>query len=264
MTTEKNTSESPKTTSATTKQRSPNFPVISLKQAVEKVTAIFNKEQLAPAQRLAVLKHMGYSSENGASRMVLSALKKFDLINEDRGSILLTENAKNIVVITDENDERRINSLKNCALSPEIYRKLWEKYQATGLPSDESLRAELILSSGFNAKAVNSFIADFRETLEFAKIKTGDLVSNKGQSSDGNPPKTPLRTEHKPSSQEGIVKEYLIPRKGDKLAVIQIEKPFSKDDYDNIMKWLEFFGNTLIDEVPVTTAVNDTETEEEA
>ena len=62
------------------KQRSPNFPVISLKQAVDKVKAIYNKEQLALAQRSAVLKHMGYSSENGASLTVLSALKKYDLI----------------------------------------------------------------------------------------------------------------------------------------------------------------------------------------
>jgi len=234
---------------AKVKQRSPNFPVISLKQAVEKISAIYVKEQLAPAQRLAVLKHMGYSTENGASLTVLSALKKFDLINEERGTILLTENAKNIVVITNENDERRVNALKNCALSPDIYKKLWEKYQDSSLPSNESLQQELILNYGFNNKVVNSFIANFRETLDYAKIKTGDKIN--GSASQLEEKKPPQKIQRKPSMQDAIIKEYEIPRKGNKLAVIQIEKPFTKSDYDNITKWLELFKDTLIeDEAP--------------
>lgn len=242
------------------KLRSPNFPIIGLKQAVEKITAIYGKEQFAPAQRLAVLKHMGYTTENGASLTVLSALKKFDLINEEKGSILLTENARNIVAITNDHDERKVNALKDSALSPDIYRKLWEKYQSSGLPSDDSLSSELLLNYGFNAKVIKSFIANFRETLEYANIKSGDEKSKK-INSENLDLFNRLRQTRKPMNETARVSEFKIPRANDRVGLFILEMPTTKDEIDKIKKWFNFQldylkETTTEEEEPVSISEN--------
>ena len=151
------------------RQRSPNYPAIGLRAAIEKVRQLYDADKKAGAPIDAALKHMGFSKRHGQAMAVLSALKKFGLVEEATGRIVPTQRAIDILVFPDQ-DERRTQALRECALSPGIYRELYERYKSTGIPSEETLRAELIADKQFNPNAVEGFIQDFKDTLVFAGI----------------------------------------------------------------------------------------------
>ena len=151
------------------RQRSPNYPAIGLRAAIEKVRQLYDADKKAGAPIDAALKHMGFSKRHGQAMAVLSALKKFDLVQEATGRIVPTQHAIDILVFPDQ-DERRTRALQECALSPSIYRELYERYKSTGIPSEETLRAELIADKQFNPNAVEGFVQDFKDTLVFAGI----------------------------------------------------------------------------------------------
>lgn len=45
-----------------------------------------------------------------------------------------------------------------------------------------------------------------------------------------------------------IMRDYSIPRRGQKTAIIRLEHPLTKDDIEQIRKWLELMENTLTDD----------------
>jgi hypothetical protein len=151
------------------RQRSPNYPAVGLKAAVEKVRLLYHADKRAGAPIDAALKHMGFSTKHGQALAVLSALKKFGLVEESSGRIVPTQRAVNLIEFPDQ-DTRKVRAIRDAALSPEIYRELYEQYKSTGIPSEETLRAELIADKHFNPNAVQGFIQDFKDTLNFAGI----------------------------------------------------------------------------------------------
>jgi len=151
------------------RQRSPNYPAIGLRAAIEKVRLLYDADKKAGAPIDAALSHMGFSKRHGQAMTVLSALKKFNLVQEASGRVVPTGYAIDILVFP-ENDARRIRALRACALSPSIYRELYEQYQPTGIPSEQTLKAELIADKQFNPNAVEGFIQDFKDTLIFSGI----------------------------------------------------------------------------------------------
>ena len=60
--------------------RSPNFPTMSLGDAVEAVKKIHLAEGRSKMPRLSMIKPLGYTSINGRSLSVLGALKAYGLV----------------------------------------------------------------------------------------------------------------------------------------------------------------------------------------
>lgn len=157
------------------RHRSPNYPAVSLPEAIERVGRLYAADKKAGAPLDAALKHMGFSGKHGKSMMVLSALRKFGLTEDTGGRIVPTQRAVEILVLP-KDDHRRLNAVRDAALSPEIHRELFDEYSSNGLPSDETLKSELIAFKGFNPNAVEDFVRDFRATLEFASLSDDDGV----------------------------------------------------------------------------------------
>lgn len=162
--------------------RSPNYPAISLVDAVDRVKMLYDKDRKAGAPIDVALKHLGYSSRNGAALRVLAALKTFGLTEERDGRIFVSPSALDVLVYP-ENDDRRKRPLRDCALKPATYQKVYDRYK-DGLPSDETVKAELIREFGFNDKVVDGFLNDFKATLDFAGVKFGDSSQDATQNTE--------------------------------------------------------------------------------
>jgi hypothetical protein len=158
-------------TSKAPRHRSPNYPGISLKAAVEKITVWYKADGLVASPTDAAMKLM-----KGDYGRVVSALKSFGLATEDNGRLKLSQRGVDIVARAAD-DAKRKQALKDAALSPAIYRELLKEYIG-GLPSDTTLQSELIAGKKFNPKFVADFIIDFRSTLEFAGISTSAVVDS--------------------------------------------------------------------------------------
>jgi hypothetical protein len=177
--------ESPAKKDQKPRHRSPNYPGISLRAAIAKIEALYKADGLAASPKLAALKHMGYDKLHSEAARTLSALKSFGLVDETTDRIKLTQRGIEIVA-RPAGDVRRQKAIKDSAVSPEIYQQVMEEYRLTGLPSDSSLKSDLITVRKFNPSAVDGFVRDFRDTLELAGLSDLKASEPKQEKDDGS------------------------------------------------------------------------------
>jgi hypothetical protein len=162
------------------RHRSPSYPAVSLREAVERLKKFMAIDGRAGASQEIAAKHIGFATDHGLAYSVLAALKKFDLVADKDGRVVPTQRAIEITSLP-ETDERRAKSIRQAALLPPIYSELIEQYRATGLPSDETLEGELKAYKGFNPNVVKEFIKSFRETLEFAGLSDFSVLGSEAK-----------------------------------------------------------------------------------
>jgi hypothetical protein len=158
------------------RHRSPNYPGVSLKTAVAKISQWFKEDGIVASPRDAALKHMGFEKFTGDAGRLLSALKSFGLVQETEGRIKLTQRGIDIVARPD-GDPKRSAALNEAALSPDVYKALLKDYP-NGLPSDTTLKSELVAAKKFNPKVVDDFTKDFKATLAFAGLSNTKVLES--------------------------------------------------------------------------------------
>jgi len=103
---------------------------------------------------------------------MVAALSSFGLVDAigsgDDRKIRLSQGAMRILVDHEGSPEWK-KTIKDSALSPKIYKELWEKW-GLNMPPDKEVHAHLILERGFNEGAVTGFLDDYKSTIEFAKL----------------------------------------------------------------------------------------------
>lgn len=163
------------------KHRSPSYPAISLREAIERAKTIWAHETRHPVRLSVAAGHWKYSEKSSAARSTVAALVKFGLVeytDATSGTFKLTQRALNIL---HGQEEVRAQAVKDAALAPKIYAELWSELGPV-LPSDDSLRSKLLLDHAFNPNYITTFIRDFKGTIEFSKLKDSD----KGVPDDGD------------------------------------------------------------------------------
>jgi hypothetical protein len=154
--------------------RSPNYPSISLPEAITKVKMIYEKEYTNHASREVMVKAMGYSGINGASAVVFSALTKYGLLTSvGSDQYRVSDDALNIILYS-KGEPQRFEAIERSASSPQLFADLSEQYPST-LPSDDNLTATLV-KKGFNPKWVTDIVRNYRETVEFVRSESSHPV----------------------------------------------------------------------------------------
>jgi hypothetical protein len=145
--------------------RSPNYPIISLADAVGRVQLIYEKERQHPADKLVVAKALGYGSLNGLSRSIVSALVKYGLLTETKDQLKVSMEALDILLHS-AGEPERVAAIQRAAYMPPLFSELRATFD-NSLPSDENLRAFLV-KKGFNPNTVSNVIRAYRDTVLFA------------------------------------------------------------------------------------------------
>jgi hypothetical protein len=145
--------------------RSPNYPALSLPDAIEKVVTLYRSQHMHPALREVVAKGMGYNSLNGASASAISALGKYGLLERIGEEIKVSERA--LRILHPHSPEERSAAIQEAASQPPLFAELSERFPGR-IPSDDLLRNYLI-RNGFAPSAVSAVIVAYRETSEMAE-----------------------------------------------------------------------------------------------
>jgi hypothetical protein len=153
--------------------RSPAYPYIDLRAALEKAAVLWKVEGRHPAVVNVVMQHWGYKEESSTGYSCVAALKKFGLVDHEgmgeTRQIRLSGLALAILLDDDPNSADRQEALKTAALAPRIHAELWEKY-GPDLPSDQSLKRYLVLEKNFNEAAVDELLEEYKLTMSFAGL----------------------------------------------------------------------------------------------
>jgi hypothetical protein len=142
--------------------RSPNYPAISLPDAIERVGKVFAKEHRHPAPRDVVVKALGFGGVNGASLSALSAVVKYGLLDKTGENYRISDRAMS--VLHPRSPEEKAQAVKDAAEAPQLFTDILTEYPG-GLPSDDNLRAYLV-RSGFAPSALPSVIQSLRDTMQ--------------------------------------------------------------------------------------------------
>ena len=151
--------------------RSPNYPSLSLPEALDKVRLIYQIQHTHGAPREVVVKSMGYAGINGASATAISALSKYGLLEGRGDEIRVSDRAMRF--LNPLNDQERSEAILEAAREPLLFQELTEKFPGP-LPNEEVLRNYLI-RNGFAPAAVSGVILAYRETLAYAEREARGL-----------------------------------------------------------------------------------------
>lgn len=181
------------------KERSPSFPFIPLRKAVERAQAMYDAHRREPTRIVALASTWDYAPKSSGLSQTIAALKQFGLV-EDMGSgddrkIKLSDRAHRILV--DSREGARESALKEAATSPRLiseYLSLWLPER----PSDAHCVSELQLDRGFSPDAAKLFLRVFDDTVRYASLENDDSLSEVGQPEDAEVERVNPNAERKP------------------------------------------------------------------
>ncbi|HEX4493412.1 MAG TPA: hypothetical protein VH914_19570 [Acidimicrobiia bacterium] len=214
------------------KGRSPSYPGINLETAISRAQKLYAEEGRNAAPMGAITGHWGYTSpKTGPAAVTYAALKKFGLLGEngrgDERMGKLTDLALDIILNPDQSAQAR--AIRSAALTPPIHTELWEKHKEHGLPSDDSLRYELVRNRGFTESGAAEFIREFRDTVSFAQLTQAATVGPE------IPPSTPRLPEQKPPlmppATPTVGRSLLLPLPGGGSATIETTRPVTEAEW---------------------------------
>ncbi len=172
--------------------RSPAYPALNLKGALEKAYDFYRAEGRNSAALPVTLQHWGYSHKSGSGLKALAALKSFGLVevvgSGDSQRIKLSDLALQIILDDRENSPERTKAIAAAALKPKIHKKLWDLWGAE-MPSHGNIRHHLIFEEKFNENFVDDFIKEYKSSIDYANVRDLSAMEPPHESRDsGNEP----------------------------------------------------------------------------
>jgi hypothetical protein len=171
-----------------TRARSPNYPATSLPKAIELARKVYERNHLHKASPDVVASALGYTTLNGSSASVISALKKYGLLEEVGKDLKITEDALSILVDPPGSADRA-RRIAKAALLPALFAAVAEEYPGAP-PNDEILRS-FLLRSGFVQSTVDVPIRAYRETMELVERERAFYNDGSAKKSAASPPAEP-------------------------------------------------------------------------
>jgi hypothetical protein len=150
--------------------RSPNYPALSLPEAISAVTKIQAAEQHLAAPKEVVAKHLGYTSFHGLAGRVVSAIEKYGLLEEVNGDKVRVSPLAMSILFSSTPEEKN-KAINEAAFKPALFAAIRDEWQGSR-PSDENLRVYLVRKK-FGSDALDRVIEVYKETMDLVTPESG-------------------------------------------------------------------------------------------
>ncbi len=218
------------------RERSPNYPAISLAKAIADVTALYTKEGRTRAPLEVAAKAWGYKSLSGPARSRIAALRQYGLASQVKGKLSPTELALAIILRGTDSPERQ-QALRRAALAPDIFGQLRDQYPGASV---DALRHHLIVDRRFTDDGAKRLIESYTETIAFAKLDKPSYDSLSEGESEGD--KTTL--------EERGMQSYRLPISGTKWTTLQGNFPITSAEWEQMIAVLGAMKPALVSSEP--------------
>ena len=155
------------------RDRSPAFPYVGLRKAVDYSEMLLRQAQRHPVRLMDAASAWGLKPKSSSTLRIAAALNAFGL-TEESGSgltrrVAVSEDARRI--IEDTRSGVRELLLQEAALKPAMISQYFQKW-GTRRPDDQFALSELKFESNFTDEGANKFLRIFDETIKFANLIT--------------------------------------------------------------------------------------------
>jgi hypothetical protein len=148
--------------------RSPNFPSLSLGDAVDAIKKVHAAEGRSKAPRLSIVKPLGYTSINGRSLSVLGALKAYGLIEGRSDELRISQEGftlANAPADSPEYQEALVTSFR----APTAFQRFTAEDESA---SADTLKWKL-QKAGFQADSAERLVRIYRESRDLVNAVAG-------------------------------------------------------------------------------------------
>jgi hypothetical protein len=145
------------------KGRSPRYPRISLDKAIGYVQKLYEGAHRTQLDADTAVRVMGFGNPSGASAIALGAVRQFGLVDGLRNNVQVSDLAMQILEPSSMSE--RSAAFQQAAKSPEVYKRVLEKFSGILPNSDDAVRSYLIRELSFSKAGADDCITAMRETL---------------------------------------------------------------------------------------------------
>jgi hypothetical protein len=200
------------------KDRSPNYPALSLEAAVDAVRKLHKADGTTPVPQETLAKFAGHEKMSGPARSKIAGIRQYGLIEAaGPGKVRVSDRALPLFFHQPADREYQ-QTLKDLALMPVLFSQLFSQYSQA---SEATLRLHLVRDRKFSDEGAKRLARIFKENLAFAKLGTS---SYNGGESEAQIEDFPQEIEEPPASPglraapRGPIREAFEP-KGQQLAI---------------------------------------------
>jgi hypothetical protein len=185
------------------KERSPSFPFISLKKAVERAEEMAAAHKRSPARLPVVGETWGYGAKSSGLLQTVAALKAFGLIEDIGGGADRRIQVSDLGwrILSDARPGAKEQAIREAAIKPRLIAE-YTAHWVPERPSDSHCISELHLDRGFTQEAAKLFLRVFDETVSYANLSEDDKLS----------PSLPQETQMGPDIQAGATAAHAAAR----------------------------------------------------
>jgi hypothetical protein len=149
------------------KDRSPNYPSISLEAAYDAVQKLHESDGTSPVPQEALIQNLGHKMMSGPARSKIAAVRQYGLI-ESAGGGKIRVSDRALPLFYHQPQEREFRAtLKDLALMPPLFGQLYGQYAQA---SENTLRLHLVRERKFSPEGAKRLARVFKDTLTFAKL----------------------------------------------------------------------------------------------
>jgi hypothetical protein len=145
---------------------SPRAPTLALDEAMVRIAKMYKAEGRHATPIEVALKHIGYSSKNGAAVQALASLGYWGLVERPKDGLVMVSKAVEDYQYTPD-EEHRHSLLIGFLRKPGLFASLLDKYHDR-LPSDATMQYDLI-QNGFIPSSAATCLAVFKKSVEFTR-----------------------------------------------------------------------------------------------
>lgn len=257
------------------RDRSPKAPVITLIEAVELVKKLQSQIGRAKVSAETVSKAIGHSTITGASLTKIASLSQYQLIDREKGNILISQLAVRILHPT--SNEQSQQSLQQAALAPPVFNELFRDYRDS---SEEVITSHLV-QNGFTIDRAKRVARVFKSNAEYLSpdstvISSADYEDEAVNAVENAPslPTTSVSTGTKMetsatvipkqiaalSPSTNVLAHYVIPLGENEATLMFTGKSLSPEDFSALIDYVELFKKQFERRQPKDTRQSTTET----
>lgn len=151
------------------KMRSPNYPGLSLQQAIEAAEKLWKAEKRTSVSHETAVAALGYKMLSGPARVAIAAMRQYGLVDKaEKGHVRISDVA---VSILHGDPNERAGALVSAALEPPLFAELHRTHADA---SENAIRSYLITKKRFAEDGARRAAKAFKESLTFASaLKAG-------------------------------------------------------------------------------------------
>ena len=235
------------------KRRSPNYPSIDLKEAVQVVGSLYqgNTQGRGVGRGEFTLQDAArawnYSSINGPVKNRTAALRQYGMVEGKKGGNPKLSDRALTLILRDPGTREHRDALRVAALDPDIFEEL---HGVMPDAADDALRQHLIVQRNFTGEGANRLIAVFRASMVYAGLDESDnMAAQDHDDAEGEEPMVVQPSDPLPTP-DSDTRSVTIPLPGTKWATLQAPFPIPSATWDQMMDMLNAMKPGLISPEP--------------